>query len=195
MDIKQILSVIGMCLAVYCLFPYYIAILKRKAKPHIFTWVIFGIITSLAAAIQFSEGGGSGAWIVGLNGALCLTVVVLSLKFGEKQITKGDWLVFVVALSAVPVWLLANNPLWAVLILLMIEIFAYYPTLRKSWLRPHEEVIQTWLLGAITFLLSVLALEEYSFTTAAYPAFVSSINFMLAGLLLYRRRALAKASL
>lgn len=194
MSIKEIISIIAMILAVYCLFPYYVAILKRKAKPHIFTWVIFGLITGIAAAIQFAEGGGPGAWVVALNGCLCMTVVLLSLKYGEKRITRGDWVAFIIALGAIPIWLLSNNPTLAVLILLGIEIFAYYPTVRKSWMKPHEEVVQTWLLSSLTFFLSVVALEEFMFTTAAYPAFVSMVNFMMVVMLLTRRRLRAAAA-
>lgn len=194
MPVKEVLSLVGMFLAVYCLIPYYRGILARKTQPHVFSWLIFGVITAIAAAVQFAEGGGAGTWVVALNACLCLTVVVLALRFGKRDIRPVDWVALAAALISIPIWLLADNPVLAVLILLVIEIFAYIPTIRKSWNKPHEEVVQTWLLGSVTFFLAVLSLDHYEFTTMAYPAFVSAVNLGLALMLLARRRVTAAAA-
>lgn len=194
MPLNEIFSFAGMFLSVYCLIPYYRGILAHKTQPHVFSWLIFGIITAIAAAVQFAEGGGPGTWVVALNACLCLSVVVLALRFGQRDIRPVDWVTLAAALISIPVWLLADNPVLAVFILLAIEAFAYFPTIRKSWHKPHEEVVQTWLLGSVTFCLAVLALNHYEFTTVAYPAFVSAVNLGLALMLLIRRRVMAVAA-
>lgn len=193
MPVKELLSLLGMFLAVYCLLPYYRGIFAGTNKPHIYSWIIFAIITGIAAAVQFAEGAGPGKWVLALNAFMCLTIVLLSLRYGEKDIRHSDKIALALALLAIPVWLLTNNPLWAVLMAMGIEVFACYPTLRKSWGKPHEEVAQTWFLSSCMFAVSVMALERISFVTAAYPAFVALINFMMVVMLLWRRRVMASA--
>jgi len=191
MPVKELLSLLGMFLAIYCLIPYYKGIFARTNKPHIYTWAIFTIIAGIAAAVQFAEDAGPGKWVMALNTFMCLTIVLLSLRYGEKDIRRSDGVSLALALTIIPVWLLTNNPLWAVLMAMGIELFACYPTLRKSWSKPHEEVAQTWFLSSFMFIVSVMALEQISFVTAAYPLFVAMINFLVFFILLWRRRVMA----
>ncbi len=170
MSVKEWLSLLGMFLAIYCLVPYYKGIFARTNKPHIYSWTIFAIVTGIATAVQFTEDAGPGKWVMALNTLMCLTIVLLSLRYGEKDIRRSDKVALTLALLAIPVWLLTNNPLWAVLMAMGIEVFACYPTLRKSWSKPYEEVAQTWFLSSCMFAVSVMALEQVSFVTAAYPA-------------------------
>lgn len=190
MPVKEILSFIGMFLAIYCMIPYYKGIFAGTNKPHVFSWLIFALVTGIAAAVQFSESAGPGTWVLALNSFMCATIAMLAVRYGEREIHRSDWVALLIALLAIPVWVVTNNPLWAILIAMGIEISAYYPTVRKSWIRPHEEVAQTWFIGGIMFLISVAALDSFSFVSGAYPAFVASLNFMLVGILLYRRHVM-----
>ena len=169
MPIKEILSFIGMFLAVYGLIPYYKGIFARTNKPHAFSWMIFAIVTGIAAVVQFAEDAGPGKWILALNSFMCLTIALLAIRFGEKDIRRTDWVALAFAF-------------------LGIEVSAYYPTIRKSWHKPYEEVAQTWFIGGFMFLISVAALDKIVFVSAAYPAFVATLNFILVAILLYRRR-------
>lgn len=191
MPVKELLSLLGMFLAVYCLVPYYKGIFARTNKPHIYSWIIFTIVTGIATAVQFTEDAGPGKWVMALNSFMCLTIILLSLRYGEKDIKRSDGVALILALTTIPVWLLTRNPLWAVLMAMAIEVFAYYPTLRKSWNKPREEVAQTWFIGGVMFMVSVMALEKVSFVTAAYPGFVALMNFMMVIILLWRRRVMA----
>ena len=188
MPIKEILSFIGMFLAVYGLIPYYKGIFARTNKPHAFSWMIFAIVTGIATVVQFAEDAGPGKWILALNSFMCLTIALLAIRFGEKDIRRTDWVALAFAFLAIPLWVMTNNPLWAVLIAMGIEVSAYYPTIRKSWHKPYEEVAQTWFIGGFMFLISVAALDKIVFVSAAYPAFVATLNFILVAILLYRRR-------
>lgn len=185
--LKEILSLIGVALSIYGLIPYYRGIFARTAKPHVFTWLIFALVTGIATAVQLSEDAGAGTWILATNAFLCLTITILALKFGEKDIRRSDWVALFAALAAIPVWIAMDDPLWAVLIIIIIELSAYLPTIRKSWNKPYEEVMQTWFIGVITFLISVIALDQINFTTAAYPLFIAFLNLSLVMILAGRR--------
>ena len=194
MSIKEMLALFAMFLAVYCVVPYIKGILAGTTKPHLFTWIIFALIASIVAAVQFAESAGPGKWALIVNALTCIVVVFLSLKCGERDIKRSDWVSLAGALLAVPVWLMTDNPLGAIVIAMMIELFALYPTFRKSWTKPHEEVAQTWLIGGCMFIISVVALDHVSFITAGYPLYVAFLNFMMVAVLLYRRGTMKLSS-
>ena len=43
------------------------------------------------------------------------------------------------ALAALPLWWLADDPLWAVMLTTTSDLLGFGPTLRRVWLRPHDE--------------------------------------------------------
>jgi hypothetical protein len=71
-----------------------------------------------------------------------------------------------------------------------IDAIAYYPTFRKSYAKPDEELAFKYVLTVIRYLFSLLALEHYTVVTSVYQ-FVSIV--MEAGIvimLLWRRAVL-----
>jgi uncharacterized membrane protein SpoIIM required for sporulation len=108
------------------------------------------------------------------------------------HITRGDWIAFLTTALAIPLWVATSDPLWSVLLVTGIDAIAYYPTFRKSYSKPDEELAFKYVLTVVRYLLSLMALEHYSVVTSVYQ--IVSI-FMEAGIvvmLLWRRAALGK---
>ena len=166
-------------------------IFRRTIKPHIFSWVIWGLLGLIGFAAQVAANAGPGCWAMGVSSALCLVIASAGLFYGEKSITRGDWICFILLLSAIPAWMATNNPLWAVIIVSAIDTGAFYPTFRKSWMAPHQESAASFLLYALQTLLSLAALESFTWTTALYPATILTMNIILTSTLFCRRRLLA----
>jgi len=163
----------------------------RTVKPHLFTWIIWGTMSSIGFAAQVVEKAGPGAWNLCLSAMINFVIAFLAFFHGEKNITRSDWIAFVAALSAIPVWIATDNPLWAVVIISVIDALAFYPTIRKSWMRPGEEGAAFFLIGTVQFILSILAMERMTITTVLYPGTIIVMNMLVVTLLLQRRRALA----
>ncbi|PZO85412.1 MAG: hypothetical protein DI626_07485 [Micavibrio aeruginosavorus] len=170
--------------------PYLLTILKGRTKPHAFSWLIWGILTAIAFAAQITGGGGVGAWVTGFTAATSLIIVALALFKGEKNVTKSDWLTFVTALLAIPLWYFTKNPLNAVILITIIDALAFYPTFRKSWHRPYEENAFTFTLSGIKFIFATLALETLNITTSLYPLSLVFMNGVFVIMILWRRKAL-----
>lgn len=178
--------VIGFVGEVFYLWQIY----RGRIKPHLFSWIIWVIILSVDFAAQYVEKSGPGTWALATSITACLFVIIAACYRGEKYITKGDWAAFIMALLAIPVWLMTDNPLWAVIMITGIEVVSIYPTFRKSWIKPVEEGVFLFSTGAAQFLLSIFAQENITWTTALYPASVVVVNMSLVCMLLYRRRVL-----
>ena len=105
----ELWGVFSITLAVIAYVPYIRSIFEGKTRPHVFTWVIWMLLTIIAFSIQMTQGAGAGAWATGVTGVLCVVIFLASLRHGETHITRSDWLTFIAALLAIPIWLAASS--------------------------------------------------------------------------------------
>jgi hypothetical protein len=191
MPYKEILSGAAIVLTIVAFFPYVRAILYGTTRPHVFSWVIWGVTTFVVFLAQLEGKGGVGAWPIGVSGSITIFIAFLAYtKRADIAITGTDWLFFVSALSSLPLWYLTSDPLWAVVILTTVDVLGFGPTIRKAYHFPHSESVLFYALFAARNLLVVMALEHYSVTTVLFPAVIAAACMLLMALLTYRRRVL-----
>ena len=65
--------------------PYLLTTLKGTNKPHIFTWVIWSLLTFIAFAAQVAGGAGPGAWVTGATGIICVIITAAALRTGRAR--------------------------------------------------------------------------------------------------------------
>jgi hypothetical protein len=187
----QLATVCSVLTMIVCYTLYFRGIWQGALKPHLFSWLVWSLSLGITAAAQLDQQGGLGAWltiIAVMNGVIAL----VSLRYGETKITKGDWISLLTALAAIPLWLVTQTPLYSVILICVIDTVAYYPTVRKSWAKPWEEQVTMFALSVINGIFMTLALENKNLITALYPAIMVLANGLLVAMLLYRRRLLPK---
>jgi hypothetical protein len=189
--LKSLFSAAAMALTFALFYPYIRSILRGHTKPHVLSWAIWGVGTLTVFLAQLAGGAGIGAWPIGMSALITIYIALLSwTQRSDLSITPLDWSCLVVALSAIPIWLITSSPLWAVLILTAVDLVGFGPTVRKAYSKPHEERIWFFLLGGLRNALVVLALERYSPTTIVFPAAVGIACLALALFIALRRRTL-----
>jgi hypothetical protein len=177
---KELLGLAGIAVDFGSIFPYIVAILKGTKKPHSFTWVIWGLTTSIIFASQLSESAGPGSWVMGCSAGLSFLIAALSYwKNPRLHITRLDWVFFLAALGSLPLWHFTSTPLWSVVFLCGIDSMGYVPTLRKAYVLPHEESFMLFVLQIIKGVLAIAALDVYSLTTVLFPAVITVMNALL----------------
>jgi hypothetical protein len=168
--------------------PYIYTILKGATRPHVFSWVIWGTTTFVVFLAQLEDGGGLGAWPVGVSATITLFIAVLAwMKRADVAITRTDWLFFAAAMSSVPIWFYTSDPLWAVVILTTVDVLGFGPTVRKAYIFPHSESLSFYGLLAVRNFLVLVALENYSITTVLVPAVVAAACVSLIAMVGLRR--------
>ncbi len=170
--------------------PYIRDILRRKTHPHAFSWFIWGLPCGIIFIAQLSRGAGAGTWATGITTILCTVIFILSLFYGEKEITRLDWAGLLLALASIVLWIITRDPLDAVILITFADILGFVPTLRKSVDKPHEETLSSYMAGSVKWLLSLAALGSYSLTTCLYPVAMLVANTLFAGMLAHRRKRL-----
>lgn len=110
---KEILGFMAIAIGLIGNIPYIIGIYKGEVRPHLFSWIIWTLVCGIGAAIQINEGGGAGAWYMVYNTILNLGITIASCYRGTKDIRRSDWVAFMIALSAIPLWAVTQQPLWS----------------------------------------------------------------------------------
>lgn len=185
---KDVFGIIAVILTFIGYIPYIKDTIKGTTKPHIYSWFIWAFVTFIIFALQILGKGGAGAFVTLATAILCLTIFILGLKSGQKDITRFDTTTFIVALVAILLWVFAKQPSISNLLIITINTLANLPTIRKSWNNPYSETLFTWEMGAIRNLLGILALANYSLLTWLYPVTNLLINVLVSLLLIVRRR-------
>ena len=185
---KDGLAIIAIVLTVFAFYPYIRGIFENKVKPHLFTWIVWALTTFIAAVIQVVKGAASGAWSTLLAALLCFWVVGLSVRRGSKDIRKIDWFFLLASLSAIPLWIMMEDPTWSAVLVTGIEIVAAFPTLRKSWLYPEQESTSSYTINTFRYLLGAIAVEKYSIATLIYPVGMVLLSGLISVVLIMRGR-------
>ena len=190
---KEALSAAAIVLTFAIFVPYIRSIRQGLTRPHVFSWVIWALGTSVVFLAQLAGSGGVGAWPIGVSGVITAYIALLAYRNRcDTAITRSDWVFLAVALAALPCWFLTSDPLWAVVILTGLDLAGFGPTFRSAYSRPLDERIGFYFLAAVRNLLAILALEHYSLTTVLFPAAVGVACVALVAMVAYRRKQLAR---
>lgn len=188
---KELLAAAAVLLTFAMFVPYIRSIRDGRTKPHAFSWIIWALGTFVVFLAQLADGGGLGAWPIGVSGLVTAYVAVLAYRTRcDTSVTRTDWAFLAIAVAALPCWLLTSNPLWAVVLLTGMDLAGFGPTFRLAFSHPHEERIGFYSLGAVRNALAISALEHYSFTTVLFPAAVGIACMALVMMVGYRRTQL-----
>ncbi|MSU74268.1 hypothetical protein EXS57_00640 [Candidatus Kaiserbacteria bacterium] len=178
----------AVALGLFGYFFYVRGILQGKVKPHTFTWFVWGLLTTIAFFAQIAAGGGAGAWVTGVTALFSFGFAAVGLGASSRVfIAKSDWIFFTSTLLTVPIWYFTGNLLWSVIIITIIDLVAFIPTFRKAFFNPETENGWTYALSGLKFVVSLFALENFTWTTALYPMSLVIANLAFVLMLVWRK--------
>ena len=177
MDYKIILGFLGVLITILWYSWYIKDIIILKTKPHLFTWLIWWIITFIWFFIQFQNWWKAGSWVTWITSILCFIIFILSLKYWVKKFKKSDIISFILAIIAIILWLYVKIPLYSVILISIIDALWFYPTYRKSFYHPSDETLITFFVMWLKYNIAIFALGELSLVTTLYPIYVMFISY------------------
>ena len=187
---NEFFGIITIVLALITYLPYLIKTIKKQIYPHPFTWTIWGTVTLIANIAQVTDGAGPGAWMNTLVIALHFIIIGTALKInGMKDIVRFDVVVFILALSAIPLWQITKDPLGAVILVSFANTLAFIPNYRKFYSKPYQETLWLYTLNIIRHSLSIVAMAHYSIITVLFPASIVVSNIVFLLYLIWRRQS------
>ncbi|MDB4978407.1 MAG: hypothetical protein JWM56_593 [Candidatus Peribacteria bacterium] len=191
-DYKNILGMLSVFVGLLGSFPYIRDTLNNKTKPHAISWFVWFFLSGIAFTAQILRQGGAGSWLSAYACLYCLFIFILALRNNQKSFVLLDWISLVGSVVALFVWWLTKDPTGSVILITIIYMCGYIPTIHKGFYQPYEETIISWALGSVEFAFSLLALGSYSIVTGLYPFAGLIANGLLALMLIIRRNQLYK---
>ena len=190
MDYHIILGALALTVGVLGYVPYIRDTWNGSTKPHPFTYLIWALIGTISFVAQLAKNAGPGAWAMGVPVVFGITIAILSIRKGERSIKRLDWLCLVLALVAIVIWRLTSDPLYAVLIVMVVNTLAFIPTFRKAYWKPREETASSYALGVLRSVISIPALLSFNAVTLLPLVYHIVSNTLLVAMLLIRRKSL-----
>lgn len=182
------LIAVGLTFAAYI--PYYRDILKGKTHPHIYSWSLWALLSILLVALQIKGGAGAATLVTAAAGTLCIGVVILSFKIGNRDITLSDKVVAVLGLLAIFFWLIADQPITSMILVVLADMLAFVPTVRKSWHKPRSETLSLYATNMLRFSLALFAVKEYTLLSSLWLVVWAVGNGLFSLMLVLRRRVI-----
>lgn len=191
---KEIIGLVAVILTFVGYVPYIRDTIKGKTKPHVYTWFIWGLITAIAFGLQLSANAGPGAFTTLAAAIVCFIIFGFGLRQGERDITTSDTIFLTLSLAALVLWLFAKQPVLSVILVSIIDILGFVPTIRKSWHKPYEETLISYEINTLRFGLALLALNHYTIVTVLYPLTWIIANGFFSIYLISRRKSLGTST-
>ena len=140
---KESIAIIAAVLAFVGNISYLKDVIRGIVHPHPYTWFIWSIVSMTTFFGGLAKGAGIGALPTGIAEAFTIIIFLFSLKYLFKgkagHIRKIDSYFLIVCLLGLIPWALTKDPTISVVIVVLIDIVAFVPTLRKTWAHPNTE--------------------------------------------------------
>lgn len=184
---KDLLLTLSAIITIAAIVPYIKDIIQGKTKPNITSWITWTLLFIVATIAEYAAGEYRTAIFTASITVETLLVVILGLKHGYAKYTKFDVACQIGALAGFLVWWIFNNPLAAVVLVVLIDLIAAIPTVRHGWVEPNEETWLTFALSGLGGVFAILALTSFSWTSLIYPVYIVVINTLVSGVIIFRQ--------
>jgi hypothetical protein len=182
-EIKEIIAVIATVLAVIGNTSYLKDVWRGRVKPHPYTWFIWSIVSMTTFFGGLLKGAGIGALPTGVAEGFTIIIFVLSLKqlFSGKlePIRRIDNYFLALCLIGLIPWAITKDPTISVVIVVIVDIIAFIPTLRKTWNKPESEKPLLYTMNVTRHILTLFSLNAYNIATTFHSIAMIVTNTLM----------------
>lgn len=186
MTIKLILALIAAGLAIIGNVPYLRDTLKRKIRPHPYTWFVWSVVSFITFFGQLLKGGGYAVIATGAAEMFTILIFLAGLRNGFKDVSRTDTIFLVVALAGIVPWYLTKDPTISVIIAVCIDLVAFIPTFRKAWKRPETENPILYFMNVVRHILVLVSINSYNIATTLHSIATLGTNGTMTAILQYK---------
>ena len=181
----------GALIALSCI-PYIRDILLHKTKPQRATWFIWAVLLTIAFFAQLSKGGTWSLITTGVDWLGVVIIFILSIKHGMGGASKLDKLALLGAAIGLILWYFTNEPLFALVITILIDFIAGMLTILKTYKQPETETFIAYMICGTGGLLGVLSVGEMNVPLLIFPLWICLFNYAIGMTVMFGRMNIAK---
>lgn len=185
---KTSIAIIASLLAIAGNVPYLIDIIKKRVRPHPYTWLVWSIVSCIIFFGQLAKGAGVGAIPTAASEIFTVIIFIFSLRYGFKHIESIDTVFLCIALLGIIPWLLTNDPTVSVIIAVSIDLIAFMPTIRKTWSHPETETPLLYGSNVVRHILMLFSLQAYNIATTLHSIAMITTNTIMTGIIVGKKK-------
>ncbi len=167
--------------------PYLWDILKGRVQPHPYTWLVWTIVSGIIFFGQVAKGAGIGALPTAASQIFTLIIFLFSLRYGFREISKIDTAFLAAALAGIGLWIATKDATVSVVIAVTIDLIAFVPTLRKTWMHPETETPILYSSNVLRHVLALFSLQAYNIATTLHSIAMIATNTAMTIIILSRK--------
>jgi hypothetical protein len=163
-------------------FAYIRDMFHGKSKPNLVTWGLwaFAPLVATGAALSANADGWATVRIFMSGfGPLLVFLFAFIIRQSYWRLSRFDYVCGVFSIIALLVWLGANSPLLAILLLAVADLLATLPTIIKAWKHPETETLYTYFIGLFTAIIIVPAIPVWNIENSAFQIYLLIANTSL----------------
>jgi len=159
---------------------------RATVTPNLVTWFLWSLAPLIAVAAQLYSGSGTTVILTATVGLCPLIVFLYGLRRGSFKPTTFDWCCGIASVTALVLWQISGSGVVGVLFSIAADALGAIPTLRKTFSHPRSESPLFFGLFAISALVTLLTITEWSITNAAFAIYIFALYAVLYALARYR---------
>ncbi len=167
---------------------------RATVHPNPFSWLIWSLVASLAAAGSWRAGA---TWPLGgalANALGCMAVLVVTLGRGGFVANRVDLSCLAVAAAGIVAWSWTSDPVIGLALFLAADAAGAVPTIRTVALDGRSESVTGWALLALAGMAAVCSVEpiQWAWTWAGFgqwggAVYVAAVNALVTATILLAR--------
>lgn len=181
---KESLAVIATIIAIVGNISYLKDVLKGVIQPHPYTWFIWSVVSMTTFFGGVAKGAGIGALPTGVAEAFTVIIFLFSLKYlfqgRAGPIRNIDNYFLIICLLGLIPWIYTKDPTVSVVVVVVVDIIAFIPTLRKTWQNPKSEKPLLYQANVLRHILTICSLQTYNIATTIHSIAMIFTNLAMA---------------
>ena len=185
---EEFLAFLAGLLLVISQIQYILHTFHKKVRPSILSWIGWAILTGTSLISQYVVMG----WQWNFTGIListisCLIVAIVAVALKNFSLKKQDWKFVILGFACMSIYLASKNPWATTLFALFADLILGIPTLKKAYYDPASERSPAWLLGLLSWTVSLILCVNQSLLSTLFPVYLFLFNVAMVYLTMKRR--------
>ena len=186
--LKTILAIISIVLLLVGDVPYIVNTIKRKTRPHLFSWLVWSILNVVNFLILLNNGGGQGSIVALIRTLSTLLIFFLSIRNGLKDIKKWDIFFLILSLVTLVIWYNLTDPIYAAILSSLTNALSIIPTVVKTWKEPKSETLSLYAANIVRQTTFVFSIASMTATTITEPLVSLFLNLIMTVIIISRSK-------
>jgi hypothetical protein len=159
MEKELVFAILSGTLFLISTLPYLRDMFKGKTTQHPFTTGIWLILVGFTCYVLWRDHEYLGL----IPGGIILLSLVVRFIFGIRYIKSipinwFDYLCLAMSIGTLIYYWISRETLISIVLAALIDLIAFLPTFKKTWIQPWSETLSFWLIGALVDTLSIASL-------------------------------------